>query len=136
MFGLPIAELMALLGSLRTTYLTTPKVHLYKALANPLGPGTILGDFTECDYTGYAAQTAAFLPPFVNESGQAESDSPNLLFQPTATTVTNVALGFYVTDSTSAVLLWAGSFPTPVNMAGPTSGLPLVLQFLLDPQGV
>lgn len=135
MFGLPVAELVALLAQLRTTFLTTPKVHLFKALANPLGPGTVLGDFTEADYTGYAAQTAAFLAAFVNGSGQAESDSPNLLFQPTGTAVVNTVLGFYVTDSASAVLLWAGSFPTPVSLAGPTTGLPLVIQFILDPQG-
>jgi hypothetical protein len=115
--------------------LTTPKVHLYTALANALGPHTVIGDFTEANYVGYASQTAAFGLPYINVAGQAVCDSPLLQFQPTAGTTPNTILGFYVTDSASAVLLWAGTIPTPTPLVTPSDALPLVLQFVLQPPG-
>jgi hypothetical protein len=129
----PTSELLSLLGDIVTNDLTTCKVHLAKALLNPIGPNSVLADFTEANYVGYLAQTALFNPPHLNSDGQAVTDSPLLTFQPTANTTPNTIVAFYVTDSASAVYLWGGSFDVPINLVEPTDALPLLLQFILSP---
>jgi len=131
--AIPTADLVATLTALISNMLTTCKVHLYTALANPIGPNSVLSDFTEANFIGYSSKTAAFNPAYINAQGQAVSDSPLLQWQPTATTTPNVVLGFYVTDSASAILLWAGPLPNPQNMVQVTDALALVLQYVLQP---
>lgn len=133
MASYPRLALVVLANLVKTNMLTTCKVHLFTAVANPLGPNTVLADFTEAAYGGYAAQTAAFNPAFVNVAGQAECDSPLLVFQPTNSATPEVVLGYYVTDSGGTALLWAGTFPAPVNMLSPADACPVVLQFQLQP---
>jgi hypothetical protein len=132
---IPNASALADLAALRAAALTTPKVHLYKALANPLSPLTVLGDFTEPTYHTYAALTAAFGSPYIDSMGRAVCDSPLLQFQPTDSVVAELVLGYFVTDGAGAVLLWAGSFPAPMQMFTPADAIPLILQFVLAPPG-
>jgi hypothetical protein len=131
--AVPQSDLLTTLAGLVASMLTTPKVHLYTALANPIGPFSVLADFTEATFGGYAAKTALFGAPYINGAGQAVTDSPLLQWQPTNSTTPNTILGFYVTDSAGAQLLWCGPLPTPVSLASPSDALPLVLQFALSP---
>jgi hypothetical protein len=131
--AIPVPDLIATLAALVSAMLTTCKVHLYTSIANPIGPNSVLGDFTEATFVGYAAKVSAFGAPYLNAGGQAVSDSPLLQWQPTANTTPNVVLGFYVTDSGGTTLLFCGPLPTPQNMVLVTDALPLVLQYVLQP---
>jgi hypothetical protein len=131
--AIPLTDLVATLQALVTSMLTTCKVHLYTAVANPIGPGSVLADFTEATFAGYVSKTALFSPPYLNGLGQAVTDSPLLLWAAINAVTPNIVLGFYVTDSASAVLLWCGPLPSPANMLTATDALPLVLQYVLAP---
>ncbi len=104
-------------------------VHLYQNNYVPT-PLDVVANYTEATYTGYVAQAvlAASWNPVVQPDGSAGLIGPGLFFNPTATTVANVVYGYYVTDSTGLILLWAEQFPAPVGMDGPGTGFTLVPQ--------
>jgi hypothetical protein len=131
--AVPNPDLLATLQTLVTAMLTSPKVHLYTAVANPIGPLSVLGDFTEATFGGYAPKTALFSAPYLDGLGRAVSDSPLLLWAATNAVTPNVILGFYVTDSADVVLLWCGPLPSPMNMLSAVDALPLILQYVLVP---
>ena len=131
--AIPNVDLITLIQSIITGMLTTSKVHLYKAIVNPPGPNTVIGDFTEADFVGYAAKTAAFGAPYINAAGQAVTDSPLLTWIPTAATTPNTILGYYVTDAAGTTLIFCAQFVVPVNLVNTTDALPLVIQYILQP---
>jgi hypothetical protein len=102
-------------------------VHLYQNDFAP-APGTVLADFTEADYSGYAAQTVtpATWPVFFQGISQVVAVGPGLVFTPTASTIANVIYGYYVTDSGGTRLLWAERFAEQKVMNGVTTGFTLV----------
>lgn len=113
-------------------YITGGKIHLYKTSISLSGT-TVLADFTEADYDGYAAATVTtWNSPVINVDGKAEATAPGTFFSPTGSTTPNTIYGYYFTDSTGGILLFAESFDTPQNMSGPTSGFTLVPDLTLS----
>lgn len=99
------------------------KVRLAKN--NPtLSPATVLGDFTEADFSGYAAQNATPLSaPVVLPGGKVMSQSLLLTFSHNGGPTGNTISVYYATLETGAgsKLLWAdkvGSAPKVMHNVG------------------
>lgn len=104
--------------------LVSAKAHL-STYTGSLSNATVLTDLsgTEASYGGYAAQTiAAWSNAFVDADGVAKLGGSDLLWQPTSLTNTNTITTVYVTDSTSATLLFCYNLDTPQILAGVDSG--------------
>lgn len=109
---------------------TALKMHLYK---NNVTPATtsVLGDFTECDFAGYAAQNivtwgAASVTAHVGKITAAA----NTFTRSSTGTAQNV-YGYYITDAASAVLEWAEldpAGPRVVTSAGDSVTVTAVMQ--------
>jgi hypothetical protein len=109
------------------------KVKLYKNNFSPVG-ATVPADFTEADFTGYAAQNVPPLTPvFLNDSNQAEFDATAInIWTATDAVSPNTIYGYYVEDTTAGpVLLWAEKFDTPVDMTTGGKTLILLLRLVL-----
>lgn len=105
----------------------TVDLHLYQNDMAP-SPSSVLADFTEADYDGYAEETItpATWAVFLQGISQAVAVGPGVVFSPTGSTTPNVIYGYYVTDNTGARLLWAERFAEPKVMNGVTTGFTLV----------
>lgn len=112
----PQSEYRALLDLLLPHYPITSNVHLYKNNIQPTNQ-TVLGDFVEADYDGYASESlTAWGATFLNGDGNAESVAPNITFTCTGDTTPNIVYGYYITDAADAVLLMSGKFDAPETM--------------------
>lgn len=103
----------------------TAKLHLY---SNNLVPneGNVLTDFTECVYSGYAAQAITWSPAFLDAEGNACSSFGEHIFTQTGATP-DICYGFYITDTASAVLLASGAIDgAPFGFSAVGTTLPLV----------
>lgn len=129
----PNGGAMILAATVRTS-LAGSKLCLYQAIANPLSVSTVLADFTEADYSGYAQKTITnFLAAYLDPTGGASIQSGTQQFQfvtPVGDPVTNTILGFYLLDSDGDLIL-AGSFENSVAMAADGDAIPMnvVLNF-------
>jgi hypothetical protein len=105
----------------------TVKVHLFQNDYAP-APGSVLADFTEADYTGYAAQTVtpATWPVYFQGIAQVVAVGPALVFTPTGSTIANIVFGYFVTDTTGTRLLWAERFEESKVLNGVTTGFSLL----------
>jgi len=105
----------------------TVDLHLYQNDMAP-SPSSVLGDFTEADYDGYAEETITpgTWAVFLQGISQAVAVGPGIVFSPTGATTPNVVYGYYVTDNTNTRLLWAERFAEPKVMNGVTTGFTLV----------
>lgn len=96
---------------------------------------SVVGDFTEADYTGYAASAAiVWGAPFIDPVagplvlGDLKSFPASGPF-----TVPNDIFGFWI-ESSGGDLLWAERFDTPVTIANATDNVVIVPQFGLISQ--
>ena|SRR5947209_12879489 len=106
-------------------------IHLFTAIAHPLSPLTVLADFTEATFDGYADKVIGpRVGPFVNPAGEAAVAYPLLSWLMTGDTMPNVVQGFYIV-STGGLFIAGAKFDQPVNMVDTTSALNLVLQAVL-----
>lgn len=106
-----VAELV-LLEALRA-YLNgaTPIIHLF---SNDITPDadTVLADFTEVDFDGYAPQVLEeFAAAAPDGNGRAVIAAAPNVFTKAAGTTTDLAYGYYITDASSTVLLWCDRDP-------------------------
>lgn len=104
------------------------RFHLY---TNDYSPTvfTVLGDFVEANYTGYAVKvvdTTTDLTYFLQPDGSVVAGAASQLWTPTGPAVSNEVFGYYVTESTSAALLWAERFAESKIMNGVGTGFTLV----------
>lgn len=85
------------------------------------GPETVIGDLTECTFTGYAASSAiVWGAPYTDTLGVAHVTGGSKQFTQTADTVNNIAYGYYVTTTGgSPALKYAVRFDEPVAFNGP-----------------
>lgn len=102
--------------------------HLFQ---NDLAPTvfSVLGDFTEATYTGYAVQevdTTSDLTYFLQPDGSVVAGAASQLWTPTGPGVANEIFGYYVTQGTSPALLWAERFAESKVLAGVGTGFTLV----------
>lgn len=115
-----------ILAGLVRTALAGAKLKLYKAISQPLSVSTVIGDFTEADYDGYAEKTiAAWLAAYLDPAGGASIQCGTQQFDFVGPVVTtNVIPGFYLTNAAGA-LIFAGSFPAPIAMANDGDSIPI-----------
>lgn len=98
-------------------------LRLYRNDLAPTGD-TVLADFVESSFAGYASRAIAGLFPFpaTNPEGQAESASGNVMFVPADNTVNETCYGWYMTlqsDAVPAVLFAAEKIVPAVQMNQP-----------------
>jgi len=112
-------SLRAILQVARTgLYFNTAKIGLFVNDIS-LTPDMIKADFTEADYTGYAALDADVVGPVTwdDAAGNAVQSFEGVHFQPSGTAVTNVIVGWFLFLE-AGELLGAEKFPVPISMAG------------------
>lgn len=114
------------LAGLVKTALAASKLKLFKAIAAPLSVSTVLADFTEADYDGYAEITiAAFHNPYIDPAGGASIQSGTQQFDFVSVPLTtNIVLGWYLKNAAGALVV-AGTFDAPIAMAQPGDAIPL-----------
>lgn len=98
---------------------TTISVHLYKTAVIPT-LDSIAADFTEADYTGYAAVAmGGYLLQYWQSQGAAVAwPTTPALFQPTGSAITNTIYGYWMEFTGSpGLFLGAELLPTPIPMA-------------------
>jgi hypothetical protein len=99
-------------SAIRGTWNTTPvKVHLYKNDVTPT-TSSVLGDFTESDFAGYAAQNASSWSAPVVSAHIATITAAALTYTRSSTGTAQNAYGYYITDSGSTLLYAAERFAT------------------------
>jgi hypothetical protein len=116
------------IAGLVKTALAGSKLKLYTAIANPLGPGTVIADFTEADFDGYALITITnFLAAYLDPAGGAsiQSGTQQFNYGPAGTPpVGNTVLGFWLTNAAGALVV-AGNFDTPITMNAVGDSIPV-----------
>jgi len=103
---LGIAFLQALIDSLTDGEI---RVHLFVGATVPT-PATVLADFVEADFTGYAAVDVVPTAPAENPEGWAQIDFPTAHFEASGGATPNTVTGFYLTDNTDALYLGGQRF--------------------------
>ncbi len=100
------------------TFLNTLKMRLFKNNLTP-GTATVLGDFTEADFTGYsAASLSGFAASSAGGSGAASSGDAKTFTVGSSPTTTNNIYGYYITDSGNTKLYGCQRDPNaPRSMA-------------------
>jgi len=102
------------------------KVKLFKNNFSPT-PDSVAGDFTECDFSGYAPiNMSAFGTAYIDSiSGQYVADSVAKTFLATSASpfVANTVYGYFITDGTGLNLLGFEKFATPIPVAVPAAGV-------------
>ena len=123
----PNVSAMWLAGIVRSA-LVGCKLKLYKAPCQHLGSDTVIGSFTECDYSGYTEKViASFLPVYLDPKGGAAIQSGTQQFQyvpPKANPIGNTVMGYYLITA-SGVLVFAGSFDSPTAMVSEGDAIPV-----------
>lgn len=110
---------------------TGAKLHLYKNNITPT-VNTVLADFTEADYTGYAAQTVTWSPAYFDLARQAVSNGGLKLFTQTGATGNDI-FGCYLTDTAGTGLLWSSRLddaPFSLVVNGDTLPIAVVMGLL------
>jgi len=93
---------------------------------------TELADFTECDFTGYAASSAiVWGSAYLDATGNGTSAGTAKTFVATGSTITNIAYTYYVTTALGAYL-FGGRLLVPVNFAEAGDGVTLLPTFVFQ----
>jgi len=125
---IPVAESLVIVNAVvALTTWATAKLHLY---SNNLVPNenSVLADFTECVYSGYAAQTITWSSGFIDAQGNACASSGEKIFTDTGATP-DLCYGVYITDSGGTVLLASGAIDNaPFGFSGSGVTLPLLIK--------
>lgn len=121
----PNSAALYLAGLVRTA-LAASKMALYKAIAAPLSPSTVLADLTEADYDGYAQKTLTnWLAAYLDPAGGASIQSGTQQFDFVHSAGdTNVVLGFYVLNAAGDLVV-VGSFAAPISMTQNGDSIPV-----------
>jgi hypothetical protein len=120
----PIAQLKAILTALQVTAapLKNAEVHCYSNDVTPSST-SVLGDFTECVFDGYALVVAAtWGTPYQLPDGSGQMVANNCEFLCSGNTVLENVVGVYVTTPAAAALVYAERFAAPVPITGTGSG--------------
>ena len=95
----------------------------------PYLPTNTCGDYTQCSFVGYApVGPVVWGAPYINGTGQAETDSPPLMWSFTAGSGTALVNGIYVTDTGLTQLLLVIPFITPITLDPANPNLNQVIQ--------
>lgn len=120
-------------GSLITPFVT---VKLFSNNFTPI-ESSLLADFTEADFTGYAAATgSAFLADVINGDGSVSSVmSLNVQFVQTAITISQLVYGYFILDNGGS-LIGGERLNTPVNFNATGVGVTIAAAITAGPAGV
>lgn len=106
----------ALLDALIAFYGSDITVHLFKAPHTPSAADTV-ADYVEADYQDYAPQAAIDWSAAATVVGVTSSFADQLTFQKGVGGTGNDVYGYFATDITGTVLLFAESDPnSPIDM--------------------
>jgi hypothetical protein len=113
-----VAMLAALLDATKTwsAAVKPPKIKLYSNNI-AIGPSTVVGDLTECIFTGYAAATTA-LTAGLSANGTpvaVENAGAGDLFVAGAIGTADIAYGWYMVDNAGTSLICAEAFDLPFS---------------------
>jgi hypothetical protein len=86
-------------------------LRLYKNDKTPADTD-VVGDYTEADFTGYAAITLAGASWTVSEGDPAEAEFAERTFESAADQAVQTIYGYYLTRATGGELVLAERFPT------------------------
>jgi len=103
----------------------------------PFAPSvdSVLSDFPEADYSGYARQPAAggWVGPFIGEGNFSLVQLPSMLFQPNDTITFNVIYGAMLIGNDSVTLLGGEVFDAPIPLNSVLNQLTIIPRFGLSP---
>lgn len=124
------ALLAALSARPAAALLAAPNVHLYTAVTPALSPTSAVGDFTECTFAGYATAAAPAMIGPVNTANRTRAVHGQVDFTGGAIVAPGeTAIGYYVTDTTDAILYMAEEFAQPIPFVNPGDTLSLDVIF-------
>lgn len=124
--------LQALLAALSTrpaaALWVTPNVHLFTNAIQP-NSRTALTDFTEATFAGYATVALPALagPVHVSPDAEALLGEVNFIGGAVVAPGENIR-GYYITDTTNAILYASEAFDEPVSIAAAEDFLSLLIQ--------
>lgn len=105
---------LAALEALKATGepLETPTLILYQNNHSP-SKETVIGDLTECNFTGYAAVAAvAFGAAHIDTDGKVKMKAPSETFVASGAAVGNSVFGWAITNAAKTALYVAQAFDT------------------------
>lgn len=106
-----------LLDLLLSAFGSTLNVHLYQNAHVPSAADTV-ASYVEADFEGYAPQPATAWSAAATVAGITSAFADELTYTKGIGGVGNSVYGYYVTDSTDGVLLWAERDPrAPVSFS-------------------
>jgi hypothetical protein len=95
------------------------RVRLFKNNYTPLVT-SVIGDFTEADFDGYSGyQAPTFVAAVINGSGKGIIIAGGLLWLCTGVATPNTIYGYYVTEGTDAIAVYAERFAASISIAAP-----------------
>jgi len=140
MLVLSTAAQVAALADLQTAWQAAGSTgpltaHLYQNDYVP-SPASVLADFTEADFDGYAdVDLTLLVGPYLNPQGQPEIQNASVTWAMTGTTTPNTIFGYYFT--TLAGAYHSGErFDSPRPMLDTLSLITLLFSFILIPGGI
>jgi len=86
-----------------------------------IGASTVIGDFTEADFSGYANVVAGSPVVDTDGAGRGRLTCAAVTFTCTGASPSNDIYGYYVTNSHTNKLVWAQAWPSApvtINTAG------------------
>jgi len=106
------------------------KLHLFTNNLTP-AEADVVGDYTECGVSGYAAITLTGANWTVSTDGS--NNSTATYAQQTFSFSTSTACyGYYVTDNTGAVLMWSEAFPSLFSIPAGGGSISITLNIGAD----
>jgi hypothetical protein len=106
-------RMLAMIGDLNDSAVT---FRLFKSNTTPT-KSTIIGDMTECDFSGYSSVDAADWA-LLSLTGHVQTiEADDVVFSHDGGGTANDVYGYYVTDPGNSFMYWSERFPSaPVNM--------------------
>jgi hypothetical protein len=112
----PQVGLYAALADLISSLFNNARVHLYTNNYTPV-PATMLTNFTELVGTGYAPQgVGSWGSPVLGGDGFFTTTGAPVTFTNSGVIAWPAAYGWFITDSTSTLLISAGLFSAPITV--------------------
>lgn len=107
------------------------KCRLFK---NSLSPahGTVLGDLTTCDFSGYADQALSYGTPATNGSNQGQMTASQLTFSHSGGGTANDVYGYAIFNNTSGKLHKVEVFDAPITLAVSGDDIKITDKYLAD----
>lgn len=129
MIAIPNVQRRAIVNELigAGNFLDAAVIHLYKNDYTP-GPATVVGDFTEADFTGYAASAIVVWGTVLTDpSNVAYVAGDAKTFASTGSAVPNTIYGYWAQGAGG--LMYAERFDAPIPILGVGDGIVLVPRF-------